>query len=233
MNIPIVVFYHCLFCLGDPPEEKPAAFAIVHEFVACLRQSRLLDEASEFIVGINGGAESEDYAKIVLPPKAQMVFHGLQSRAENLTLLLIEKWVKEHPGQEAYFLYAHAKGCTHPPESSYATGISRPWRQAMTSDLVMNWPQCVGDLNMGADIVCSRWLWNMGSDQSQHIPAGNFLWVKASFVQTLPSMYLRERIKNDGIAAVTSRYEAEVYWGNGPRKPIVRQYRPNGGGGIP
>ena len=30
---------------------------------------------------------------------------------------------------------------------------------------------------------------------------------------------------------VSSRFEAEVVWGNGPR-PIVKSYRPNGGGGV-
>jgi hypothetical protein len=192
----------------------------------------LLEACQDLIVGVNGGDESRDYANIVLPPKARVIYHGLQSRAENLTLLEIEKWVKEHPGQEAYILYCHAKGCSHPADSPYANGISKPWRQAMLADLVLNWRQCIGALDFGADIVCSKWLWNQ-ADGSQHIPAGNFLWVKASFVQTLPSLYLRERIRNDGIAALTSRYEAEVYWGNGPRKPLVSMIRPNGGGGIP
>ncbi len=123
------------------------------------------------------------------------------------------------------------KGWTR-PVVTHDSARTKPWRQAMLADLVLNWRQCIGALDFGADIVCSKWLWNQ-ADGSQHIPAGNFLWVKASFVQTLPSLYLRERIRNDGIDALTSRYEAEVYWGNGPRKPLVSMIRPNGGGGIP
>lgn len=101
----------------------------------------------------------------------------------------------------------------------------------MMGDLVLNWNRCVHDLDDGNDIVCSRWLWNM-ADGSQHIPAGNFLWVKSSFVARLPSIFLRERIKVSGIGHLESRYESEVYWGNGP-KPNVKHYRLTSGGGIP
>ena len=131
----IIIFYHTLFGIeeGGVFEEKPVAFGIVHEFVSCLRQSGLLEACEEFHVGINGGPESEDYAKIVLPPKAQMVFHGLKSRAENLTLVELEQWVKSHPGQEAYILYAHCKGASHAAESGYSQTVATPWRQAMTA----------------------------------------------------------------------------------------------------
>jgi hypothetical protein len=101
----------------------------------------------------------------------------------------------------------------------------------MMKDLVENWRTCVEDLKTH-DITCSHWMWNMGSDQSQHIPAGNFLWITSNFAARLPSMFERQRIKDSGISHVDSRYESEVYWGNGPR-PEVKQYRPNGGDGVP
>lgn len=227
---PIAVFYHCLFCLGEPPEERPVAFGIVHEFVACLRESGLLDACSEFIVGVNGGSESEDYAKISFPPKAKIVYHGLQSRAENLTICNLYEWSKLNPGR--LILYCHAKGCTHPADSGYGQGVSGPWRRTMTQYLVSGWRECVAQLEAGADVVCCHWMWNMGSDQSQHIPAGNFLWTTSNFVASLPSMYERDRIKTSGIDNVESRYEAEVFWGNG-RRPVVFQWLPSGGGGVP
>lgn len=226
---PIAVFYHCLFCHGDPPEERPAAFAIIHEFVTALRTSGLLEEAKEIVFGINGGSESEDYAKLVLPPKAKMVFHGLQSRAENLTIVKLHEWSQSHRGW--LVLYCHAKGCTHPAESPYAQGVSGPWRKTMTQYLVSGWRESVAQLEAGADIVCCHWLWNM-CDGTQHIPAGNFLWVTSDFVAGLPSMYDRDRIKTSGIDAAESRYEAEVFWGNG-RRPTVFQWLPSGGGGVP
>ena len=99
------------------------------------------------------------------------------------------------------------------------------------ADLTTNWRTCVMDLETH-DIACSHWMWNMGSDQSQHSPAGNFLWLTSNFAASLPSMFERERIKMSGIASIESRYEAEVHFGNG-RRPVVKQYRPNGGGGVP
>jgi hypothetical protein len=168
-------------------------------------------------------------ASIVCPAKARFVMHGLASHAENLTIVELERWAPTHP--DWYVLYFHAKGCTHRPGESYGDNVSGPWREGMTADLVEGWRQCVVDLDAGFDIACSHWMWNM-ADGTQHIPAGNFLWVKSNFVARLPSIYLRERIKMSGISAAESRFEAEVYWGNGPR-PAVKEYRPSGGGGVP
>ena len=117
------------------------------------------------------------------------------------------------------------------PDSSYGNTVSGPWRHAMMQDLVMGWRECVAALDAGSDIACSHWMWNM-ADGTQHIPAGNFLWVKSEFAAALPSMFLRDRIKVSGISSLESRYEAEVFWGNGKR-PSVYQVRPNGGGGVP
>lgn len=227
---PIIVFFHGLFVLGDPPAILESALNIIHDQMRQLKASGLEDAASQIIVGINGSKESEVFAKSVLPEKAQITYHGLQSRAENLTLVMLENWVRATPG-EAFICYFHSKGASHAPGTPYGEGVSKPWREGMMHDVVLNWRNCVADLSNGHDIACSHWLWNM-ADGTQHIPAGNFLWVKASFARKLPSIFLRDRIKVSGIAAYESRYEAEVYWGNGPR-PVVKQYRPNGGGGVP
>jgi hypothetical protein len=95
----------------------------------------------------------------------------------------------------------------------------------MLRNLVWGWRQCIEDLNGGAEMVCCHFLRNM-ADGTQHIPAGNFLWIRSDFVTTLPSMHLRQRIIDDGIAAASSRYEAEVFWGNGPRLPIIVDKHP-------
>jgi hypothetical protein len=224
---PIAIFYHALFVIGDPPKPLPAAFPIVEEQMNSLHDSGLLKAASEFHVGINGGAESESIANDVLPYKAKVTYHGLQSRAENLTIVMLENWVKTHPGWNV--LYFHAKSSTHSPDSDYGKFASA-WRKGMMEDVVHNWRTCVEDLKTH-DIACSHWMWNM-ADGTQHIPAGNFLWITSDFAAKLPSIYLRERIKTSGIAALESRFESEVFWGNGPR-PNVKSYRPNGGGGVP
>ena len=225
---PIAIFYHCLFYLGSPPDLLENAVNIVREQMGQLKSSGLLDACSEFLVGINGGNESREIANLLIPSKARIVTHGLESRAENLTIVEIDKFVKTHP--DWHVLYFHGKGASHAAGDSYGETTSKPWRIGMMQDLVMNWRQCVKDLETH-DIACSHWMWNL-ADGTQHIPAGNFLWVTSNFAAKLPSFYLRERIKDDGIAALSSRYEAEVYWGNGPR-PNVKSYRPNGGGGVP
>lgn len=229
-HIPLVIFHHCLLRMGDPPEVRPRALDILREQMHQLEQSGLLAEASELIVGVNDNEEGLDYANLFVPAKAKFILHGLESRAENLTIVALHEWCRNHAG-EAYILYEHSKGSSHPEGSEYGHNVSDPWRRAMMNDCVMNWRSCVDALNTGVDIVCSRWLWNM-ADGSQHIPMGNILWVRSSFVAKLPSMYLRERIKMSGISNVESRYESECFWGFGPR-PVVHQMRPNGGGGHP
>lgn len=225
---PIAIFFHCLFVLDDPPRILPGAINIVDEQMTALKTSGLLDAASEMIVGVNGCAESTVFAHRFIPSKAKVVYHGTKSRAENLTIVELHNWAKDHP--DWFVLYFHSKGSTHAPGSDYGEKVSKPWRNGMMLDLVTNWRTCVSDLE-AHDIVCSHWMWNL-ADGTQHIPAGNFLWLTSNFAAKLPSMYLRERIKQDGISALSSRYEAEVNWCNGPR-PNVKSYRPNGGSGVP
>lgn len=226
---PIAIFYHCLFALNTPDNIRDKALLIVQQQMDAVCVSGLGAAASHFVVGINGGPESRAFADILLPPRALKVFHGLESHAENLTIVELEKWAKDHANWNV--LYFHAKGCTHPPGDPYGEGVSGPWRDTMTRYLVMGWKHCVQMLESGYDIACCHWLWNQ-CDGTQHIPAGNFLWVNSDFAARLPSIYLRDRIKVSGIAAAESRYEAEVYWGNGPR-PHVYECLPKGGEGVP
>lgn len=172
------------------------------------------------VVGCNGGDESIPVAKHIIPEKARVIFHGLESRSENLTLVALHEWSKTHPGWVIF--YAHTKGITHTPGTEYHH-VASVWRRTMMKDLVTNWKTCVNDLRTGYDVACSCWEWGM-ADGTQNIPPGNFLWVKSDFVAKLPSMFERARIKMSGISSVESRFESEVFWGNGP-KPNVKQYR--------
>ncbi len=224
---PIAIFFHGLFFLGD--RHMPNAGCIISNQITQMINSGLWEAADEIHFGINGDDESKPAAASIIPPKAKVTFHGLESRSENLTVVMLCDWAKTHPGWNV--LYLHAKSSSHPPDSEYARNVAGPWREGMMSDLVINWTKCVDALD-GHDIVCSHWLWNQGWDRSQHIPCGNFLWLTSDFAADLPSMYLRERIKQDGIGAATSRYESEVHWCNG-RRPNVKEMRPGGGGGVP
>jgi hypothetical protein len=223
----IAVFFHCLFFVDG--QFSINAFNIVSEQMEMLRLSGLLDECDELIVGINGGQESLEMARLVIPSKAKLVMHGLESKSENLTIVELERWAPLHLGWD--ILYFHAKGCTRGGDQNHLDKVSHPWRRAMMSDLVWNWRYCVSELESGYDIVCSHWMWNM-ADGTQHIPAGNFLWITARFAANLPSLFLRSQVKTHGIAAAESRWEAEVKWGNG-KIPNVREIRPHGGDGVP
>lgn len=224
---PIAIFYHCLTHIGSPPALLPDAVNIIRDQIEQLKACGLLDACQEFVVGLNGGSESWEIANLIIPAKAKLILHGLESRAENLTIVALWEWAKTNPDWN--ILYFHSKGATHAAHTDYAK-FSGKWRDGMMKHVVFNWRQCVADLE-NHDIVCAHWMWNL-ADGTQHIPAGNFLWITSNFVATLPDIHLRDRIKVSGIANVESRYEAEVFWGNGKR-PNVKSYLPNGGDGVP
>lgn len=226
---PIAVFYHCLFFLDQPENLLPNALGIVAEQMNLMHESGLTQAASHILCGINGGEESRDAADLLLPSKATKVFHGLNSHAENLTIVEIEKWVPSHPGWNV--LYFHSKGATHPLDSSYGNNVSAPWRRTMNGMLVRQWKQCVLDLESGYESVGCHFMRHM-ADGTQNIWAGNFWWATSDFLSVVPSIFKRERIHTSGIADAQSRFEAEVWIGNG-RLPKVKEYLPSGGGGVP
>lgn len=220
---PICLWYHGVLFIGHPPRPLQCAQWIIGEQMAQLSVSGLLAAASMFFAGINGSRESITVAKSLLPAKAQITFHGLGSFNENTTIEMLCEWAKTHPGWNV--LYFHSKGATKtkPVEIQHSSN----WRRQMMHDLVLNWRQCIPLLE-DHDVVCSHWKWGC-ADGSQHLPAGNVVWTTSDFVARLPDMRLRERIKISGIGALESRYEAEVFWGNGPR-PKVFQFQPEGVG---
>lgn len=220
MSIPIIIFHHACFLLGEPPVISDSAIQIGLEQMRDLKESGLLDAASELHVGLNGGQESEFLAQSIFPEKAKVKYHGLQSRSENLTLVMIEERMKSIEG-EAFVLYEHQKGSSHAQGSDYGTFAGK-WRIRMMHYLVSNWRYCVRDLGT-YDAVGCHWLTGQGWDHSQHYFAGNCWFARASFLKTLPSIFKRERIKTSGIDSLESRYEAEVWIGNG-RMPFIKSY---------
>jgi hypothetical protein len=214
---PIILFYHCLFQIGD--KLLPNAINVVREQMESLKEAGLLDAASEFHVGINGDEGCCQIANLLIPAKAKVVMHGLSCRTENRTILMIEERIKQLSG-EAYILYEHAKGCTHPAGDPMRTR----WRGCMQKTVVRNWRQCVADLDSEFEAVGVHWMVPPATPPGQFIFAGNFWWARASFLKTLPSIMERDRIKLSGIDSIDSRYEAEVWIGNGPRPPKVCDY---------
>lgn len=222
----IAVFQHALLFLGDPPRLLPAGLRIVNQQLRLLETTGLMDACDHHVVGLNGGKESLGVMR--WNEKTKVILHGLESRAENLTLVALEQWLPGH--EDWYVLYFHCKGATHPP-GDYSDFNTR-WRNCMTKHCIENWKTCVADLDGGVESCGCHWMTGL-ADGTQNIWAGNFWWAKASFLLTLPSIFLRDRIKVSGIADVESRYESEVWIGNGPRLPTVKDYHLNGLGGCP
>lgn len=214
---PICVFYHTLFELGNPPQILPHAISIVREQMAALEGSGLLDACDKFAVGINGDEQSREIANLVIPMKAEVMLHGLDSRNENLTICALHEFAKGHP--DYYCLYFHTKGGSREEQTEHIVN----WRNCMTKHVIQNWWQCVADLDSGYESVGCHWMTGQ-ADGTQSIWAGNFYWAKATFLRTLPSMTHRSRIKLSGIKSIESRYEAEVFIGFGPRLPRIKDY---------
>ncbi len=214
----IAIFYHCLFFMDRPDNPLHNGIAIVREQMEQLRNTGLLEAAKELHVGINGGYESLKVANSLLPDKAQVELHTLECHTENRTILMLERWLPGH--DDWYVLYFHAKGATHPAGDSFTA----TWRGCMTKGVITNWRTCVADLDAGYEAVGSHWMVPPKTPEGQHIFAGTFFWAKASFLLTVPSILERDRIKVSGLDSPESRYEAEVWLGNGPRVPRVKDY---------
>lgn len=222
----IAVFYHCLFYYGSPLVLHTPACEIVAEQMFYLKQSELEEKCNELVIGINGPVEkSRAIAEALLPAKAKLIFHGPDSFSENLTIVALENWLRDGRNpDEWYVLYFHAKGATH----AHADPLRTKWRQMMMWHLIGNWRQCLVHLDWGLDAAGCNWRAKQGVDQSQNIFAGNFWWARGAYLKTLPSIWNRDRIKMSGIASAESRYEAEVWIGNGRELPKVVSYQPGG-----
>jgi len=213
---PICVFFHCLFQIGDTL--LPCAVEIVMEQMHALKASGLEDEALEIIVGINGGVEASAFSDL-FPAKATIVYHGLQCRNELRTILLMEQFAREHP--DWHVLYHHSKNATH-AQAGDRGSLGTRWRRCMERACVWRWRECVELLAGGYDAVGVHWMTRRGSDRSQNYFAGTFFWVTSNFLNTLPSIMERARIRISGLDSIESRFEAEVKLCNGPRLPCVK-----------
>lgn len=219
MGIPILVFCHGLFFLGEPPVYLPAAEFIADEITSSMQTSGLWDAASEFHVGINGGVESQKLVSDYFPSNAHITYHGLASRNENSTIVLIEERLKKLEG-EAYIFYGHFKGASWP----IGHQLTENWRRCFLFHLVHRWRRCLHDIQGNADCASCHYFVPPRTPPGQYIMAGNWWWAKASFLRTLSPIRERARIKQDGIGALSSRFEAEVFLSGGQRPPKVVDY---------
>ncbi len=215
---PIAIFYHSLFRIGEDILDN--AIDIVHGQMSELKSCGLEDAATEIHCGVNGGEESRVFCVGLFPERSKVTLHGLQCRNECRTIRLLEQWLPGH--MDWHVLYFGAKGATHPPSDPLRTS----WRQCMMKHLVTDWRKCVADLESSYESVGCHWMQPPQTPTTQYIWAGTFFWSKASYLLTLPSIMERGRIKESGIDAMESRFEAEVWIGNGSRRPSIMDYCP-------
>ena len=170
----------------------------------------LVDYASEITIGINGGEDDADIARLLAPSKANIVAHGEGTGTEITTMNLIREWVKSHSGW--YVLYFHTKGLSHPENPNTR------WRLNMEKYVLHGWRNCILDLGKGYDACGCYWLTpEEHPTLIQHHPffGGTFFWAKADYLATLPPLPPPQFVH---------RYEAESWIGSGPKRPRVMNY---------
>lgn len=176
-----------------------------------LRDSGLADAATEIIVGINGGEESESLIRLLVPEKASILFHGTQQSGELPTMMALQRWVATHPNW--LVCYHHTKGITHPHDL-----YPSQWRARMTHFVITQWRKCVEDLSKGFDTVGCHWLTNSQFpaqiQKHQKFWGGNFWWAQSNFLASLPRLTVG-----------ANYYAPEQFIGTG-RMPTVKDYYP-------
>lgn len=204
-HAPIAVFHHGvlsspLCSLGD------MALEVFWEQMQALKNSGLAEAATEIHCGMN---ESDLLlAASIMPERAQAHSTGDGSQGEKPTLLLLEQWVKTHPGW--LVCYHHMKGCTNGKHVA---------RRCMEGAVIWNWRQCIRDLESGFDAVGCHWLdWRKHPIPRGHrIFGGNFWWTTQRFLSELPPL--------DPKVHETGKYfEGEIWLGRHPGEIRVADY---------
>lgn len=208
---PIAVFYHMM-----TERRGPAIFV---EQMKTLKASGLDKQASLIVIGVNGGKGTIPFVQQHAPATAEIVQHGPLCQTENLTILEVEKFIKESNGSDV--LYFHTKGASKIGKDGMVSVCDR-WRGCMMRNLVTQWQRCVEDLRTGLDSVGCHWY--QGTHYQGKYWAGNFWWATSEYLSTLPPMSDRPQIKQAGFGSIKSRYEAEVWITRGRVKPKVKDY---------
>jgi hypothetical protein len=209
---PLAIFYHTILSEGSVPIDTEFACSIMAEQMAALKNSGLLDAASEFYIGINGDESDAQVARLFAPAKAKFLVHGRKATSEIPTMFALRSWLPTHA--DHYVLYHHIKGCSHPNEPAYAA-----WRKRMERAVVWGWRNCVADLDRGLDSAGAHWLTPEQFPNLVKSPfwGGTFFWSTAKFLLTLPPL---------PPPTWANRFAAESWIGTGPRRPNVKDYCP-------
>jgi hypothetical protein len=204
---PIAIWYHT--CLNLFPEH---ADNIVREQVRMLDSTGLLAAADQFIIGLNGRDDDRNKLQRMCGPKAAIFCNHQDTwrAGEVQTLRELREWLYAYGDYNV--LYFHMKGLTAPPGNINHEN-SLQWRREMQAACIGRWRECVRYLEEGYDSV--GYDWQTPGDQAYW--AGNFWWASAEFLATIPP--LRHSDVEHG------RMEAEVWIGQGPKHPKVKDLK--------
>ena len=208
----ICVFYHCILSGGSVPIVTPFACELFAEQMRALKDSGLLAACDELHIGINGGYEDLDLARMFAPAKARFIVHGAGATTEIPTMACLRNWLPGHEGWKV--LYHHMKSISHPGEIFYDN-----WRRRMEKYCVWGWRECVAQLDNGVEACGCHFLTPEQFPKLVKSPffGGTFWWSTVEFLKTLPPL---------PSAVWANRFEAESWIGKGPRRPKVKDFYP-------
>lgn len=218
----IALFYHTVFHKTDG-SPWPRSVAYNDKYMKDVRDSGLMAAQSHFLAGINGGSESEVYAKLHLPEATHM-FHGLDCISANLTFDEIRKFSLTHPGWNVFMF--HSKGLAHhsdDPHNKAYTEFENRWIKCMVDNLIYNWRTCVEDLETHDSVGC-HWMARVGVPPVDFIWGGNMFWATSDFFATLPAFEDCPLVKQFGIRTLAGNSTGEQWIGLGPRLPNIKDY---------
>jgi hypothetical protein len=98
----------------------------------------------------------------------------------------------------------------------------------MMHHLITNWKTAVAELDGGCEAVGCNYLRPEDYPGLVGCPyfAGTFWFARASFLKTIPPITQSPAVKQHGLDAFESRYEAESWIGQGPRRPRIKDFSP-------
>jgi len=204
---PIAVFYHCLFTGTVRPIDTGYAIALMTEQMQSLERCGLVQHAKEIWIGVNGGQDDADIARLLAPSGAKVVPHGTGTGTEITTMNMLRSWCQSHLGWNV--LYFHSKGISHPESPNTL------WRLNMEHFVLHNWRMCVLDLDSGYDAVGSYWLTPEEHKGLIKTPffGGTFWWSKSEYLASLPAL---------PEPTFDNRYMAEGWIGSRIPRPNVK-----------
>lgn len=206
----IALWYHGILTGGTRSIDTNYACSMMLDQMTAVEKSGLLEVTTEFYIGINGGFEDMEIARLFSPLQAKLICHGKGATTEIHTLKALRHWLPNHANW--FVLYFHMKGVSHPPHDIN-------WRRRMEQFCIWGWQNCVADLTQGMSACGCHWLTPESNPGQIKTPmfGGNMWWARGNYLMSLPPL---------PEPTWENRYEAESWIGRGPFRPQVKDYCP-------